>query len=229
MDAENELRRAIREYSAPETSKDVFGSVEPYILCGVTAAGKNVLERYLLNHGAFAKVVTYTTRNPRDGEVDGQDYWFTSNERMLELVNKRAFIEIELIHGYSYGIGLEAVRKVVLSGKKPTINIDVHGAASLSKIVPNLRPIFLIPPSFDVWMQRLGARNRISDGERERRMHSAKVELETALANPSFIILVNHDVSRTGRDVIDGFSNNEMLQRPHRQAAQELLEYIKNQ
>lgn len=229
MDSETKLHLAVREYKAPSAVNTVFGDVEPYILCGVTAAGKNVLERYLVVHGPFEKVVTHTTREPRQGEVDGKDYWFVSNEQMLKLVEQRAFIEMELIHEYCYGVSVEAVQKVVLSGKHPTVNVDVNGAAALTKIISGVRPIFLIPPSFDVWMQRLGARNRISDGERERRMHSAKTELETALDNPSFIILANDDVSRTGRAVIDGFSSNEMLQRPQRLAAQELLEYIKNQ
>lgn len=229
MDTDKELQRKIREYRAPESIRGVFGDSEPHILCGVTAAGKNVLEKYLVEHGPFEKVVTHTTRSPRPGEVNGKDYWFVSEEQMLDLVNQQAFIETELIHGNCYGISSVAVQNVVNSGHNPTVNIDVNGAAGLSKIIPGVRPIFIIPPSFGVWMQRLGARNRISDGERERRMHSARLELETVLGNPSFIVIVNDDVSRTGRSVIDGFSSNEMLQRPQRRAAQDLLDYIKNQ
>ncbi len=229
MDTEKELSILIREYEVREAAQDIFKNTEPYILCGVTAAGKNVLEKYLINHGSFVKVVTHTTRKARVGEVDGRDYWFVSDEQMLGLVKQHSFIETELIHGYSYGISVAAARKAVESGRNPMLSVDVNGAAKLAKIIPGVRPIFMIPPSFDVWMQRLGARSLISDGERERRMHSAKLELEAVLSNPSFVVLVNDDVARTGRDVIAGFSTNEMLQRPHRQAAQELLDYIKNQ
>lgn len=223
------LRGLIREYKAPDSTKHVFEGSEPQILCGVTAAGKNVLEKYLVEHGSFQKVVTHTTRKPRSGEVNGEDYWFVSDEQMLDLVSRHAFIETELIHGFSYGVSIESVQKIILTGHNPTVNVDVSGAEKLTKIIPSVRPIFIIPPSFDVWMQRLGARNRISDGERERRMHSARIELETVLANPSFIVLANDDVSRTGQAVLAGFSTNEMLQRPQRQLAQELLDYIKNQ
>lgn len=229
MDTDKELRKLVREYRTPESTRDIFKESKPHILCGVTAAGKNVLEKYLVNHGTYEKVVTHTTRPLRPGEIDGKDYWFVNDEQMIDLLEQRAFIEAELINGYSYGVSSLAVQQVINTGRNPTLNIDVNGAARLSKIIPGVRPIFIIPPSFDVWMQRLGARNRISDGERERRMHSAKLELETVLGNSSFIVLVNDDVSRTGQAVLDGFSNNEMLQRPHRQAAQELLEYIKNQ
>ncbi len=229
MDADKELRKLVREYRAPESTRDIFKESNPHILCGVTAAGKNVLEKYLVEHGSFEKVVTHTTRPPRPGEVDGKDYWFVDDSQMNSLLEQQAFIEAEYIHGYCYGVSSLAAQQVMNSGHTPTINVDVNGAAGLAKTIPGTRPIFIIPPSFSVWMQRLGARNRISDGERERRMHSARLELETILSNPSFIVLVNDDVSRSGRAILDGFSSNEMLQRPQRQAAQELLDYIKNQ
>lgn len=229
MDIESELRKLARVYQAPSSVREVFIHKAPHVLSGVTAAGKNVLERYLIDHGPFEKVITHTTRRPRTGEENGKDYWFVSSEEMRQLAQKKTFIEMELIHGYIYGISTAAVQEISQTENQPIINIDVNGAVKLSKILPGVRPLFLIPPSFDVWMQRLGGRARISDGERERRMHSAHLELETVLRNPAFIILVNDDVAHTGVDVIRGISTSDASQRPQRQSAQELLDYIKTQ
>ena len=229
MDDELELKRIARSYKAQPEFAKIFQNNQPYILCGVTAAGKNVLERYLIAHGPFAKVVTHTTRKPRKGEQNGKDYWFVGTSQMLEMAKSSEFIEMQVINDYVYGVSKNSANLIAQSDKHPILNINVQGAINLSKLMSGLRPILLIPPSYYVWMQRLGSRSKISDGERERRMHSSHLELEQVLPNRDFTIVINDEVSRTGEAIIKGLSTNPSDQRQSRKLAQELFDYIRNQ
>jgi guanylate kinase len=227
------LHALVASYSMPDIAKQLIGSGEVTILCGVTASGKNTIANYLVSHGNYAHVVSHTTRPPRENhgilEQNGLEYWFVNPEQMLELVEQHAFIEVKAIHGETcYGTSISSVKQVIDAGKHPVVEIDVQGALELTEAVPKLRPLFILPPSFEEWMQRLGTRGSLSDGERERRLRSASMEIETALDHPSFILTVNHDVEQTSAEIIRGVDSSPGTQADHRVLAESLLETIRN-
>ncbi|MBP6962291.1 hypothetical protein KBB49_02010 [Candidatus Saccharibacteria bacterium] len=227
------LHALVASYSMPENANKLIGSGEVTVLCGVTASGKNTIANYLVNHGNYSHVVSHTTRQPRENhailEQDGKEYWFVTPGQMLELVERHAFIEVKAIHGETcYGTSISSVKRVIDAGLHPVMEIDVQGALELTEAVPKLRPLFILPPSFDVWMERLGTRGFLSDGERERRLRSASMEIETALDHPAFILTVNHEVEITAAEIINGVDTSPGSQAEHRQLAESLLESIRN-
>jgi guanylate kinase len=227
------LHASVASYSMPEDAKALIASGEVTLLCGVTASGKNTIANYLVSHGNYQHVVSHTTRLPRENhgvlEQDGSEYWFVTPEQMLDLVQKQAFIEVKAIHGDTcYGTSIEAVKVVVEAGNHPVMEIDVQGALELTEAVPTLRPLFILPPSYDVWMERLGSRGFISDGEKMRRLRSASMEIETALDHPAFLLTVNHEVELTAAEIINGIDLSSGTQAAYRQLAKDLLESIRS-
>jgi guanylate kinase len=228
-----ELHAAVASYKMPQHAKELVGSGEVTILCGVTASGKNTIANYLVSHGNYEHVISHTTRAPRENhgvlEENGKEYWFVTPAEMLEMVHEGKFIEVKAIHGETcYGTSVEAVARVLKNQKHPVMEIDVQGVLDLVEKVPKLQAIFVLPPSFDVWMERLGTRGNISDGERERRFRSASMEIQTALDHSSFILEVNHEVEQTAAEIVRGLDGSSQTQMQHRQLALELLDTIRN-
>ncbi len=228
-----ELHGAIASYKMPEKAKNLIGSGEVIVLCGVTASGKNTIANYLVAHGNYDHVVSHTTRLARENhgvlEQDGREYWFKKPEQMLELLRTGAFIEIKAIHGETcYGTSIASVESVLNNNKHPVMEIDVQGVLELVQAVPNLRPIFVLPPSFEVWMDRLGSRGNMSDGEKERRLRSASMEIKTALDHSAFILEVNHEVEQTAAEIMRGLDTSEATQTKYRELALDLLDTVRN-
>lgn len=226
-----ELHSAVSTYKMPDKAKQLIASGQLVVLCGVTASGKNTIANYLINHGNYEHVVSHTTRKPRQNhgifEVSGNEYWFVSPVEMLDLIRKDKFIEVKAIHGDTcYGTSIDAVESVLNAGKHPVMEIDVQGVLELTEIVPSLRPIFVLPPSYEVWMERLGTRGNMSDGEKERRLRSASMEIKTALDHPAFILEVNHEAKQSAAEIMRGLDGSPLAQQENRKLAEELMETI---
>jgi len=227
------LHEAVAVYKMPEYARNMIGSGEVTLLCGVTASGKNTIADYLVQHGNYAHVVSHTTRLPRENhgirEESGVEYWFVSPGQMLDMIEKQAFIEVKAIHGETcYGTSIAGVETVLKAGKHPVMEIDVQGALELTEAVPTLRPLFILPPSYDVWMERLGTRGFITDGDKMRRLRSASMEIQTALDHSAFVLTVNHEVEITAGNIINGIDTSPEKQAELRRLAQDLLEAIVN-
>src|SRR5882762_4722521 len=118
-----ELRKAVHEYSMPQSAKELITQSHLLVICGVTAAGKNTVVSYLLSHGGYGYIVSHTTRAPRENhgvlEQTGNDYWFVSDEEMLQLVKKQVFVEVKAVHGDTfYGTSTMAIQKVTTENKQ---------------------------------------------------------------------------------------------------------------
>jgi guanylate kinase len=225
------LHWLVSNYKMPQKALDLIDSGKITVLCGVTASGKNTIANYLTGHSNYELVISHTTRLPRENhgvlEQNGIEYWFVSPLEMLDLVEKEEFVEVKSIHGETcYGTSISAIERIVASGSKPVIEIDVQGALELVQAVPSLRPIFVLPPSYDVWMERLGTRGNISDGEKERRLNSASMEIRTALDHNSFILEINHEVEQTAAEIIQGLDGSSFAQAENRKHAEELLQSV---
>ena len=225
------LRAEVTKYHMPEEAKELIIDSEFLVLCGVTAAGKNTIANYLLEHDNFGYVVSHTTRAPRENhgvlEKNGEAYWFVDDARMLDLVQKQQFVEVKSVHGDTfYGTSIMSIKNVLGQGKRPLGEIDVQGALELVEASHNLRPLFVLPPSYEIWMERLGGRGSISQGDKDRRFASAKKELELAINHPAFLLLVNNEVELSSAEIMRGISSDPETQKERRQLARELLEYI---
>ena len=224
----DELVRKSRNYKAPTRAIELVKEHKPLIVAGVTASGKNAIISYVVQRASFERVITHTTRPPRSKEQSGEDYWFVSEPQMLKLIDAGALIETQAIHGDTvYGTSFAAFNQVIKSGHHPILEIDIQGITELAELIPTLEPIFILPPSFDVWMERLGGRDAMSDGERQRRLRSARIEIEEVLRSRKFVLIVNHEVDDTAHQIMTGISGYAYDQTHAVQLAQELIEYLR--
>lgn len=151
----------------------------PVILSSPSGGGKTTIARQLLaRRRDVGYSVSATTRKPREGEVDGVDYFFLTQDEFDGGIQRGDFAEWATVHGQKYGTLKREVERVVSSGKHVIMDIDVQGAKLLSDAFPNSALIFLLPPSADVLVERL--RGRRSEGPEAlvRRLETAVEELK---------------------------------------------------
>ena len=170
------------------------------IISGPAGVGKTTIcDRLLEEFGSkISRVITTTTRKPRAGEKDGEDYFFTSVQEFHELLEKEAFLENEMIHGNYYGTRKKTVFEKIEDDQDILINIDVKGARSLRKEIykdknfeVKMITIFLKPKSLEVLKKRLSMRASDTESDIEIRIETAKQEL--TLADRFDYIIVSKD------------------------------------
>jgi guanylate kinase len=151
----------------------------PVILSSPSGGGKTTIARALLaQRRDVGYSVSCTTRRPREGEVDGVDYFFLTPDEFELSATRGEFAEWAMVHGQRYGTLKREVERVLSSGKHVIMDIDVQGARQLADAFPSSTLVFLLPPSADVLVERL--RNRRSEGPEAliRRLKTAVEELQ---------------------------------------------------
>jgi guanylate kinase len=170
------------------------------VISGPAGVGKTtVCDRLLQEFGSsISRVVTTTTRKPRDGEKEGEDYFFTSVKQFHELLENEAFLENEIIHGNHYGTRKKTVFDKIEKGQDILINIDVKGARSLRKEISKNKSfngkiitVFLKPNNLEVLKERLSQRATDTKSDIETRLETAKKEL--TLADSFDYIIISKD------------------------------------
>tara|TARA_B100000965_G_scaffold284189_1_gene242132 strand:+ start:1276 stop:1905 length:630 start_codon:yes stop_codon:yes gene_type:complete len=124
--------------------------------------------------------VSHTTRLPRDGDIDGSDYFFVSNKRFAELYEAGNFIETAEVHDYKYGTSKDFIDENVNKGINVFLEIDVQGFQKLRTKNVKFRSIFILPPSIDELRKRIQKRGLDSGDVIEKRMKNALKELGEA-------------------------------------------------
>lgn len=124
--------------------------------------------------------VSATTRLPREGELDGVNYYFKTEEEFKRLINSKGLLEYTVYNGCYYGTPVEGVEQAINDGKICFLIIEVEGGQNIMRLRPDSVSIFLLPPSMEVLEQRLKGRQTDSDDDVQRRMELAKFELEYA-------------------------------------------------
>ena len=149
------------------------------VISGPSGAGKDSVVARMKELGyPFHFVVTATTRPKRPGEVDGVDYHFLSEEEFLALLEKGELLEHAIVYGQHKGIPKEEVRKALASGKDVIMRLDVQGAATIRRLVPDAVLIFIVPSSEEEMIRRLKRRRTESLEELERRIATAREEMK---------------------------------------------------
>ena len=162
------------------------------VLSGPSGVGKDAALKRMKERGLpFAFVTTVTTRPKRPGEVHGKDYFFISVEEYQELLARGELLEHAEVYGNYYGVPKEQVRQALARGQDVILRIDVQGAATIKKLVPDALFIFLAASSMQELMERLVARKTETGIDLERRKETARKEME---ALPMFdYVVINRD------------------------------------
>lgn len=166
-----------------------------FVLSGPSGVGKDTLLKELLKRDLrITKCVTYTTRPPRPGEVDGVDYKFLSLAEFEELKRNGAFLEWAEVGGNFYATPKDFVVKKLAEGEDIILKIDVQGAMRVKELFPEAILIFIAPPSLEALAERMRKRGSPEE-EIKRRLEIASREMEMA-RNYQFF-LVNNDLEET--------------------------------
>jgi guanylate kinase len=166
------------------------------ILSAPSGAGKTSLCRELFKKFPDMKEsVSYTTRAPRDGEVEGEAYHFVSNEAFERMVEEDAFAEWAEVHGNMYGTALRTLEEARKNGIDLVLDIDCQGARRLKEQFDGGVYVFIIPPSMEELRRRLEGRSTDVQEVIERRIIRAADEIKEARWYDYIIINDNFDVA----------------------------------
>lgn len=134
-----------------------------FIITAPSGAGKTSLVRALLAADPQVKLsVSYTTRKPRAGEVEGIDYHFVDEAQFLQMLGDGAFLESAEVHGARYGTSQMCVESALQHGNDLVLEIDWQGAAQVRQLYPQAVSIFILPPAMEALERRLHHRGQDS-------------------------------------------------------------------
>ena len=138
--------------------------------------------------------VSYATRKPRPGEIDGRDYHFVSPERFQDMIRDGDFAEWAEVHSNLYGTSRRVLDDMVGKGIDVILDIDTQGAKQIKQKYKDAIYVFIMPPSFDVLEERLRNRNSDKEDEIKKRMRRAHEEIKDYTMYD--YLVVNHDFDR---------------------------------
>lgn len=158
------------------------------ILVGPAGAGKTTLARAFIavdpRQRAFS--VSHTTRPMRASEQDGRDYWFVSRGDFEALRDQDGFAEWAEVHGNYYGTSRAEIARLSGPGQVAVFDIDIVGAHNLWRQYPQQSVlVFVLPPSWQVMVQRLSDRGSETEATLRRRLRTARLELQELLGSPA--------------------------------------------
>ncbi len=173
------------------------------VLAGPAAVGKGTVSAYIRDHHPDVQLsVSATTRSPRSGEVHGVHYYFVSDEEFDRMIADNELLEWAVVHNsYRYGTPRPPIDAALAAGKRVLLEIDLQGARSVRRVMPEARLIFLLPPTWEELVRRLTGRGTEGVDEQQRRLETAKIEL--AAQDEFDAKVVNREVSQAAAEVVE--------------------------
>lgn len=152
-----------------------------YVISGSSGVGKGtVINGFLKKNPQFGLSISYTTRQIREGEQDGVNYFYISKEDFKKCVENNEFLEWAEFSGNCYGTKKEYVQECLAAGKDLILEIDTQGALQIKEKMPSAVLIFIEPPSYQDLETRLRNRNTESEEAIAKRLDFVKLEMKNA-------------------------------------------------
>ncbi|RFC46370.1 MAG: guanylate kinase [Verrucomicrobia bacterium] len=154
-----------------------------FVISAPSGAGKSTLLHGIRHFADFHYSVSCTTRSPRPGETNGEDYHFLSRDQFETEISNSNLLEYAEVHGNFYGTRKDAIKEHLAHGTDVLVDVDVQGARSIRKcedpaITSALADIFLAPPSMEILTQRLHKRATESPEQLQLRLNNAILEMQ---------------------------------------------------
>lgn len=172
--------------------------------CGKTT----IVDRLLKRHPDWVRSVSATTRQPRAGEKDGEDYFFVTPKSFKEMESKGELLESANVYEFCYGTPKKFVKEQLAKGRKVILAIDVQGTRKIKKVFASegrLLTLFILPPSVKVLRERLEGRQTESPDEIQRRIETAQDEIKEAGSYD--LAYVNQNLEQTILEIEEGIEN----------------------
>ena len=165
-----------------------------------SGAGKSSLVHALLQNDVSLKLsLSSTTRSPRAGEVDGQDYHFVTEAEFTQQRTRNDFLEWAEVHGHFYGTSRSWLEAQMQAGSDVILEIDWQGAQQIRQLIPWAQWVFIFPPSFEALEERLRKRGKDDAQTIERRLAAAHIELQH-VAEADYLV-INDSVEQALADL----------------------------
>lgn len=198
-----ELAAVIATYEPSDAAKKLVRETRITLLVGISGAGKDTIKKELLKKPDFRDIVSHTTRPPRSNngmvEISEVDYHFIDNPTARMMLDDQRFIEAKFVHGTVYGTSVDELQQSYDQQKIAITDVDVQGVSEYKELSQHVVAIFVIPPSYSVWRERLSQRyETIEAFESEwiKRRNSAVSELTHALEVPYYHFIINDELDR---------------------------------
>ncbi|MEK7059246.1 MAG: hypothetical protein AAB971_00605 [Patescibacteria group bacterium] len=196
----NSLAIKLASYQPSTAAADIIKDTPILLLVGPTGAGKDSLKDKLLETANYHHIISHTTRPPRINhgviEQNGREYHFIDKIMAEKMLDSHAFIEAKVYSGNLYGTSVAEIQKAHDDDKIAMTDIEVQGVAEYKTLDPNVMAVFLLPPDFATWQQRL--MNRYGDvvdlKDFRLRLQTALEEIEQLLNTNHYVALINDDL-----------------------------------
>ena len=199
-----------------------------YVISAASGAGKTSLVSAVLKQVSEIEVsVSHTTRQPRDGEIDGVNYHFISTDAFESMVENGDFFEHATVFGNMYGTSRKHIQEQLLKGKDVILEIDWQGARQIRQLVADCKSIYIAPPSIEVLRERLNSRGQDDKAIIDKRMREAVSEM-SHYAEFEYLV-INDDFDKAREELAAIMVANRMLlehqQQKHAALLAELLTF----
>lgn len=187
-----------------------------YVIAAPSGCGKTSLVHALVASESHLEIsVSHTTRAPRPGEVDGEDYHFVDEQTFKKMIAARDFLEYAEVFGHHYGTSRRWIADTLAQGVDVILEIDWQGARQIGQLFHHVKPIFILPPSRKALRERLESRNQDSKEVIDERMRQAISEMSHC--HEFRYIIVNDDFKRA-LDDLRCILHAERLKRHHQES-----------
>lgn len=202
----DEFTDVLANYSLSAQSLLALSQIQLVLLTAPSSSGRNTILRRLMKTGDYYFIISDTTRLKRinDGvlEQDGVEYWFRSEEEVLNDIQHGKYLEAAVIHNQQVsGISIRELEKAGNASKIAITDADIAGAKNALSLKPDTVAIFVLPPHFEEWQRRIKNRGEMHEAEFKRRMQSAAIEFEAALENEYYTFVINESVEKSAEQI----------------------------
>ncbi len=198
------------------------------VLSSPSGAGKTALANKLLEiDNSFKLSVSVTTRTPRKGEINGEDYFFVSNEEFSRMIKNNELLEFANVFSNKYGTKTELVNNALINGKNVLFDIDWQGVKQLKdnlKISDQLVTVFILPPSLSELNRRL--KNRALDSEETLKKRMLEAEKEISHWVDYDYVIINDDFEKCFNE-LNSIVNAEKLKKFRQKNLEKFTTFLK--
>lgn len=204
---DNRLTTLLTGYKPSAATVQLITETPILLLVGPTGAGKDSLKDKLIATGQFHHIVSHTTRPPRINhgvpETDGLEYHFISTEQAADMLEAGAFVEAKQYSGNVYGTSVAEIEAARTEGKVALTDLEVQGVAEYKAIDRGVMAVFLLPPDFATWQERLQRRygDVVDVADFRVRLQTALDELEQLLNTDYYVAVINDDIDEAFQQI----------------------------